>query len=132
MARALLAKELHFKVPNEAGLLGRMVSALALEDVYIVHLSAYSAGKLGYLQMVTKDNTKAKQALRHFIPDIEERDVLVVEFENRVGTLAPVAKLLGQNGIFIDYVYGTSGDGFKIVGIFSTSDNRQAADLINQ
>lgn len=46
-------------------------------------------------------------------PAIEERDVLVVEFENKVGTLAPVARLLGSNGINVNYVYGTSGDGFK-------------------
>ena len=82
--------------------------------------------------MVTKDNAKAVKALSHFIPDMQKRDVLVVEFENKVGTLAPVAKLLGSHGISIRYVYGTSGDGFKIVGVFSTSDNHKAAQLINQ
>jgi len=59
-------------------------------------------------------------------------DVLVVEFENKVGTLAPVVKLLGSNRIHIHYAYGSSGDGFKIVGIFSTSDNEKARDLINE
>lgn len=132
MARAFVTQELHFESKNETGLLGRVVSALALEGVYIVHLCAYSVEGKGYLQMVTKDNQKARKALAHFIPQIEERDVLIVEFENKVGTLAPVAKLLGSNRIFIDYVYGTSGDGFKIVGVFSTSDNKKAAELINQ
>lgn len=132
MARATVTKELHFEVTNEAGLLGRVVSALAVEGVYIIHLCAYSAGKQGYLQMVTKDNAKAKKALEYFIPDIQERDVMVVEFENKIGTLAPVAKILGQSGIFIDYIYGTSADGFKIIGIISTSDNKRAAELINE
>ena len=132
MARAFIAKELHFEVKSETGLLGRVISALALDGVYIIHLSAYTAGDKGYLQMVTKDNTKAKKALGHFIPKIEERDVLIVEFENKTGTLAPVAKVLGQHNIAIDYVYGTSGDGFKIVGVFSTADNQHAATLINQ
>ncbi len=132
MARAFLAKELYFEVKDETGLLGRVVSALALEGVYIVHLSAYSVEGQGYLQMVTKDNAKARKAISYFIPKIEERDVLIVEFENKVGTLAPVAKLLGSNGIAIRYVYGTSGDGFKIIGVFSTSDNHKAAELINR
>ena len=132
MARALLTQELHFEAKDETGFLGRVVSALAIEDVYIIHLSAYAVKGRGYFQMVTKDNQKSKKALAHFIPEIEERDVLIVEFENKVGTLAPVAKLLGSHGIAIRYVYGTSGDGFKIVGVFSTSDNRKAADLINQ
>ncbi len=85
-----------------------------------------------YLRLIAKDNHKAKKALSYFIPSISEREILVVEFENKVGTLAPVAKLLGNFEISIDSVYGTSGDGFKIVGIFSTTDNQKAADLINQ
>ena len=132
MARAFVTQELHCEAGNETGLLGRIVVSLALEDVYISHLSAYSVGDKGYLQMVTKDNAKAKKAIQHFIPKVEERDVLIVEFENKVGTLAPVAKVLGSHGIFINYVYGTSADGFKIVGVFSTSDNQKAAQLINQ
>lgn len=132
MARATVVKELHFEAVNETGLLGRVVSALAMEEVYILHLSAYSVGDRGFLQMITKDNVKAKKALSRFIKDMIERDVLMVEFENKVGTLAEVAKILGNHGIFIDYVYGTSGDGFKIVGIFSTADNQKAAQVINK
>ena len=132
MARAFITKELHFEASNETGLLGRIVLALAEAGVYIIHLSAYTVKDKGYLQMITKDNAAARTAISYFIPHIEERDVLIVEFENKVGTLAPVAKLLGSNGIFIHYVYGTSGDGFKIVGVFSTQDNGKAADLINE
>jgi len=132
MARGFVTEEIHFEAPNETGLLGRVVLALAVADVYIVHLSAYTAGNKGYMQMVTKDNAKAKKALEHFIPNVQQRPVLIVEFENKVGSLSPVAKLLGSNGIHINYVYGSSGDGFKIVGVFSTNDNQRAADLINK
>jgi len=132
MARALIMKELFCEAPNEAGLLGRITSAMAVEGVYVIHLSAYTVGTTGYLRLIAKDNHKAKKALSYFIPAISEREILIVEFENKVGTLAPVAKLLGNFEISIDSVYGTSGDGFKIVGIFLTSDNKKAADLINQ
>ena len=132
MARAYVTQELYLEAKNETGMLGRVTAALAMEGVYIIHLSAYSVGDRGYLQMVTKDSQKAKKALSHFISKIEEREVLIVEFENKVGTLYPVAKILGNNNIAIHYVYGTSGDGFKIVGVFSTADNHKAAALINQ
>jgi len=132
MARATLAKEFYVEAANEVALLGRITSALATQNDFIVHLCAYSVGDRGYLQMIVKDGEKARKALAHFIPEIEERDVLVVEFENRVGTLAEVAKILGNHGIFINYVYGTSGDGFKIVGVFSTADNARAARVINE
>jgi len=131
MARAFLAKELYFETKDETGMLGRVITAMALKDVYIIHLSCYSVEGKGYFQAVTKDNAKAREAIGYFIPDILERDVLIVEFENKVGTLAPVAKVLSTNRIQIQYCYGTSGDGFKISGVFSTSDNEKARDLIN-
>lgn len=134
MARAFIAKEIHCIAGDETGLLGRVVSALAQQNVFIVHLLAYTVGELGYLQLVTHDQDakKAKEAISYFIPKIEERDVLIVEFENKTGTLAPVAKILGNHNISIRYVYGTSGDGFKITGVFSTSDNPKAAEIINR
>ena len=131
MARALILKELSCEALNETGLLGRVTSAMALEGVYVIHLSAYTIGDKGYLRLIAKDNHKAKKAISYFVPVITEREVLIVEFENKVGTLAPVAKLLGNHDISIDSVYGTSGDGFKIIGVFSTSDNKAAADFIN-
>ncbi len=132
MARALIMNELLCEAPNEAGLLGRVTSAMALEGIYVIHLCAYTVGDKGFLRLIAKDNHRAKKALSYFIPSISEREVVIVEFENKVGTLAPVAKLLGNHDIAIDSVYGTSGDGFKIVGVFATSNNTKAADLINQ
>src|SRR3989338_1489393 len=134
MARASLGKELHCIAKNEIGLLGRIVVALAQKEVFILHLLAYTVGEMGYLQMVTRDQDtdKARDAISYFIPKIDKRDVLLVEFENKVGSLAEVAKLLGNHGIDIRYVYGTSSDGFKIVGVFSTRDNQKACALINK
>jgi hypothetical protein len=132
MARAIIVQELYCEVPDETGLLGRITAAMALEGVYIIHLSAYSVGGKGVLHLVTKDNHKAKKAIGYFIPSIKERDVVIVEFENKVGTLAPVAKLLGKSDIAITEVFGTSGDGFKIVGVFSTADNARAVKIINE
>ena len=132
MARASIAHELHFVTKNETGVLGRVTVALAQQGVYIIHLLAYSVGDKGYFQAVTKDNQKAKQAIAYFVTEIEEREVLIVEFENKTGTLAPVVKLLGSENIGVRYVYGTSGDGFKIVGVFSTEDNKRAMSLINE
>lgn len=132
MARATVQKELHFEIPNETGVLGQIAKTLELQGVFIIHLSAYSVARKGYFQLLVRDTAKAKAVLKDLAPKIEERDVLVVEFENKTGTLAPVARLLGSNRIDVKYVYGTSGDGFKIVGVFSTSDNAKAAKIINE
>ena len=132
MARALIAKELYFEIKNETGVLGQIAKTLEMEQVFIIHLSAYTVKNKGYFQIITRDNKKAKAVLKHLVPKMTERDVLVVEFENKTGTLAPVARLLGSNGIGVHYVYGSSADGFKITGIFSTDNNKKAAEIINK
>ena len=134
MARATIGKEIHCVAKDETGLLGRIVVTLAQKNIFILHLLAYTVGESGHLQLIVKqeDLKNTRESVAHFIPKTEERDVLIVEFENKVGTLAEVAKLLGQNNISIRSVYGTSADGFKIVGIFSTADNQKACELINK
>ena len=133
MARATIGKEIHCTAKDETGLLGRIVVTLAQQKIFILHLLAYTESGTGHLQFIVKseDLKKAREAVAHFIPKTEERGVLIVEFENKVGTLAEVAKILSQNDISIRSVYGTSADGFKIVGIFSTADDKRACELIN-
>ena len=133
MARATLGKEIFCVAKDETGLLGRTIYALAQKNIFIVHLAAHTEGDSGHLRLVVSsdDFPKTKESISCFIPRIEEREVLIVEFENKIGTLAEVAKILGQNGIGIRSVFGTSSDGFKIVGIFSTADNAKACALIN-
>ena len=133
MARATIAKEIYCVAKDETGLLGRTISALAQKNIFILHLTAHTEGEKGHLRLVvsTSDFQKTKECIAYFIPQIEEREILIVEFENKTGTLAEVAKILGQNGIHVGSVYGTSSDGFKIVGIFSTADNPKACSLIN-
>ena len=133
MARATIGKEIHCVAKDETGLLGRTICALAQKNIFILHLTAHTEGGKGHLRLVVSSNDfqKTKESIAYFIPEIEEREVLIVEFENKTGTLAEVAKILGQNGIHVESVYGTSSDGFKIIGIFSTADNVRACDLIN-
>lgn len=134
MARAAIGKEIYCVAKDETGLLGRTIYALAQKNIFIVHLAAYAEGAEACLRLVVSENdfSKTKESLSLFIPQIEAREVLIVEFENKVGTLAEVAKILGQNGIGVRSVYGTSSDGFKIVGVFSTEDNARACALINE
>ena len=47
MARAFLVREIHCEANDEVGFLGRVVIALAQQNVSISHLSAYTAGETG-------------------------------------------------------------------------------------
>jgi hypothetical protein len=131
MARATIGKELHFETSNETGTLGFITIALKNAGINIIHLLGYAVDNRAFFQVVVSDPDKAQKILSAEIKNVAIRDVLLVEFENKLGTLSTVAKLLGQNNIGMQECYGTSSDGFKIVGVFVTDDNARAMKLIN-
>lgn len=131
MARASIGKELTFETRDETGTLGFITLTLKVNKINIIHLLGYSVDDKAFFQIVVAEPEKAQKALSSEIKNISVRDVLIVEFENKVGTLSDVAKLLGSNSVGIHECYGTSSDGFKIVGVFATEDNAKAMKLIN-
>jgi len=131
MARAAIGKELRFESADETGTLGFITITLKEAKINIIHLLGYAVDDKAFFQIILTDPEKAKTILGTSIQNVDIRDVLIVEFENKIGTLSDVAKLLGQNNVGISECYGTSSDGFKIVGIFATDDNARAAKLIN-
>ncbi len=131
MARATVTKELQFETKNETGTLGFFTILLKQTGINIIHLLGYSVDNTAFFKVVVNDPEKAQKILAPEIQNVKLRDVLIVEFENKLGTLSDVAKLLGQNNVGITECYGTSSDGFKIVGVFMTEDNAKAAKIIN-
>jgi len=131
MARASIQKELHFDTSNETGELGFITISLKEAKINIIHMLGYAVKERAFFQIICSDIEKAKKVLSAEIANVKVRDVLVVEFENQLGTLSDVSKILGSNSIDIKECYGTSSDGFKIVGVFFTNDNEKAAKLIN-
>ena len=61
-----------------------------------------------------------------------EYDVVIVEIPNKPGELQKVAKKIGDAGINIMYMDGTSAGGRSGNCIFATSDDAQAIKLINK
>lgn len=131
MTKAKIVDELVVVTPNEVGTLGRITDGLASSGINIMHLCAYVQDDKGYFMVITSDNEKAASLMGDMGYELKSTQALEIEFENKPGSLAPVAKKLGDSGIDIEYIFGTSADGEKVLGIMSTSDNDRALELIN-
>lgn len=131
MAKAKIVNELVVVTPNEAGTLGEVTDGLISAGINIIHLCAYVKGGQGYFMVITTDNEKAASLMKEMGYEINQAQTLEIEFENKPGSLAPIARKLGDSGIDIEYIFGTSADGEKVLGIMTTSDNQMALELIN-
>jgi len=132
MAKARKAKEISFTMPNKAGLLSEVTTAIAGEKVNITAICAYAMGDTAYFMLTTASNVKAKKVLTPFGVAIEERDVVEVELLNRPGELQKIAKRIANAGIDIEYMYATAGAGKSTTCVFKTADDKNAIKVINK
>ncbi|MFH1854650.1 MAG: hypothetical protein ABH815_04995 [Candidatus Omnitrophota bacterium] len=129
------AKEISVRTRNEVGALARMMSFLVNHGINIETVAGYSnqTGTEGMLVFITDNNQKSiDELINNEYEDIEEREVIVMELENRPGTLKNISEVLAGNGINIDYLYCTTCSGgcpAKIV--LSTADNNEAFRILN-
>ena len=132
MAKASKVQHLIVTTINEIGTLGNMTEALLAAGINIKHLCAYSEAGKAYFMILTGNNDKATTILKNMGYEVGVRNTLELEFENKAGSLAPLAKKLGENNVDIDYVFATSSGGAKVYAIMSTKDNDMALELINE
>jgi hypothetical protein len=129
MATARHSKQLVATLPTRVGLLADVTDAIQSAGVNITAISAYERDGQGKFLMVTDDNAKAGEALGRLNAEVREKDVVLVELDNQVGTLAEAAKKLAEADINVEYTYGTTGPSNKAWLVVKTADDMKAIDL---
>ena len=132
MAKARIAKEISFTMPNKVGLLSEVTTAIAGAKINITAICAYGMGNTAYFMLTTNSNAKVKKALATLGVIIEERDVVEVEVPDKPGELQKIARRIANAGIDIEYMYATASSGKAETCIFMTTDNPKAMKVINK
>ena len=109
MTRVFQAQELIVETKNEVGMLSRVTSPVAEARINLNACCAIGEGKKGYFHLLTSDNTKAGDALDKAGFKSKQRNVVVVETTNEIGSLAKAASQLATANVNVDYCYATAG-----------------------
>lgn len=124
--------QLSVVMDNVPGTLARMCSALAEQDVNLVAFTSSSepAGR-SLVRVVVDKLAVAKSSLQAIGYAYTEERVLTTELQNRPGTLATVAKELGDAGVNIDYAYlGAEAGSSQLLLVLSVSDLERGEQLV--
>jgi hypothetical protein len=90
-------------------------------------MCAVTGGGKGEIHILVDDVEATREALELAGMEVSgERDVLVVEVEDRPGTMAAVARKLGDAGVNVELAYTTFG-GVKLVLGVDDLEKAQAA-----
>jgi hypothetical protein len=121
--------EIFVLLDNKPSTLGNLCSYLAEEEINIESIGVFHDTAKIYV----KNLNKAVKALskREEYANHELRDVLVVDLENKPGALAELTSKLGDEGINIEYCYGTlSRKGAAVSVVLDVSNIDRAESIL--
>jgi hypothetical protein len=120
------AKALKVKVPDRPGTLGEITSALGAKGINLRAVHGYSEGVQGVVCLVVDKLAAANRVLVGRGLEPEEEEVLEVELAHRPGALGEVAKVLGDAGVNIKYVFVGPAGARKATAFLAVSDMQRA------
>ncbi len=126
-----IAKQVTAFLENKPGRLSNICAALGREKINIQALTVMDSKNRSVLRFVSDDMAKTKTVLTSLGTPYEESDVLLVEMENRPGSLARVCEKLAAEHVNIDYAYCSAGvRNGKAIGIFRVSNLIRASHAL--
>jgi hypothetical protein len=128
--KAALVKQIYVTVTNEAGVLNRMADFLADRGINIEAVAGYemTGTDKAKVMLVVDDTRRATDLLKQKgFTTLEEKEEILVELENKPGSLKSVTSILAAKGINIKQIYGSmSSEKSPVRVVMSTSDNQTA------
>ena len=93
---------------NAVGELADLCSELQAEGVNIKAIAVVDSGDFGVVRMVADTPEKARDILRKRQVPFLESEVVTATLPDRPGALADASRLLAEQGVNIQYVYGSA------------------------
>jgi hypothetical protein len=105
-----MATDLTITLANRAGALAALGEALGAAGINIDGVCGAAADGQGAIHLLVQDGAAARSALEGAGITVDaDRDVLVLDVEDRPGSLGAVARRIGDAGVNIDLVYLAAG-----------------------
>jgi hypothetical protein len=105
-----MATDLVISVPNEPGSLARVAAAVSDAGVNLAAATCTKPGDEADLHILVKHAEAAKHALAiSGLAVTSEREVVVIEADDRPGALADMARKVAAAGVNLDLVYVATG-----------------------
>jgi len=119
--------EIYVVMENRPSMLGDLCSYLAENEINIEAIGVFH----DTAKLFVKNLNKAVKLLQKLNYTTELRDVLLIDLENRPGALAELATKLGDEGINVEYCYGTLSKKTNLTSvILDVSDIERAVKIL--
>lgn len=132
MSSIAVATQLALFLNNRPGALARVCSALSDLGVNILAFSMSDTVDHTVLRMVVSDSRRAMAVFEERGALVVETDVILMQGDNRPGSLAEIARRLSAARINIEYAYSaTSPDARNGLLVMRVTNTRKALKVLN-
>lgn len=121
-------KELFVVVENKTGALGDLLGHLSKEKINIEAIGLFQ----DIAKLSVSDFERALKVLMRNNYQVETREVLRLDLDNKPGSFAFLVSRLANAGLNIDYCYGTVGKGMKSAAVIVDVDDLEKARSVLQ
>lgn len=126
------AIQLALFLENKPGTLAAVCDALAAENINIYALTISDTVDHSVVRMVISDPHKALGIFEDHGTLVVESDVILIEHDNKPGSLSRVAKKLAACDVNIEYAYLASGPHCEVgTLVLRVSDINKALDVLS-
>ena len=127
----MTVKQISIFLENKPGKLAEVTDVLAVNDINLRALSLAEASDFGIVRIIVDDVYNASTVLKDADYVISINKVLAVTVPDTPGGLAKVIRVLGSNGVNVEYMYGFTAQKKGIANmIFRVEDNQKAIDAL--
>jgi hypothetical protein len=128
-----IAKQLSVFLANKPGMLAEVCDELAKVDINIFALTISDTADHSVVRMVVSNHQKALQIFEERGVLAVESKILLIENDNKPGSLARISKKLAKAKINIEYAYLATAPGAKIgLMVMRVDDTKGAFKALNK
>ena len=128
----MVAKQLSVFIENRQGRLGEVLNVLKTNGVNILSLSLADTTEYGLLRLIVNNPELGKSKLAEEGFSTMLTSVLVLKINHEAGSLQGLLKILSDNNINIEYMYGLSIDGEEASVVLKASDLAKAEEVLHK
>ena len=118
----MFAKQLTVFIENRSGRLSEVLNVLKENNVNILSLSLADTTEFGLLRLIVDNAPLGKEKLSESGFSSLLSDVSIIQIPHKVGSLQKLLKVIDDNGINIEYMYGLSIESDEAYVVLKASD----------
>ena len=128
----MFAKQLTVFIENRSGRLSEVLHVLKENNVNILSLSLADTTEFGLLRLIVDNAALGKEKLTENGFSSLLSDVSIIKIPHKVGSLQELLKIIDNNGINVEYMYGLSIESTEAYVVLKASDNEKIDRILSE